>query len=79
MPSIGAGGRIGRVLKPYLIVVGQINFLVVARMDIALGNLKVYQILLGILSVMDRIDTSCNFIDYCLHLPSLTMLKMLLT
>ena len=61
MPSIVNGGGGGRGLNPYLSVVGWINFWVVTRMDIALGGLKAYQRLIGILSVMTRIDISCNF------------------
>ena len=40
--SISAGGVIGHVLKPYLSVVGWMNFWVVARMDTTIGNMKVY-------------------------------------
>ena len=72
---IGSGGGIGHVLNTSLIVVGWMIFLVVARMDIALGNLKTYQRMLGIVSI----NIYCNFTDYYLHLPSLNMLKMLLT
>ena len=51
----------------------------VSSMDIALGNMKAYKRLLGIAYVMTIIDISCNSIDYCSHLPSLAMLKMLMT
>ena len=76
VPSIGSGGGGGHVLKNYLSVVVWMNFWVVTRIDIALGNMKAYQRLLGIVSVMTIIDIYCNFTDYCPHLPSLTMLKM---
>ena len=78
-PSIGDGGGIGQVVNPSLRIFVWINFWVVAWVDIGLGNMKAYQRLLGIVSVMKRIDISCNFTDYCPHLPSLTMLQLLLT
>ena len=67
------------MLEPFLGVVGWMDFFVVSRMDTTLGNMKDYQILLGIVSVMKRIYIYCNCKDYCPHIPSLTMLQMLLT
>ena len=51
------------MLKPSLSVAGWMNFLVVARMNNALGGLKTYQIMLGIVSVMTRINIYFNLID----------------
>ena len=79
VPSIVSVGGEGNVIKPSLVVVGWMNFCVLARMDLALGYLKEYQRLLWIVSVMMIIDISCNFKYYCPRLPSLTMLKMFLT
>ena len=55
VPIIGAVEGGGHVQKPSLIVVGWMDFIVVAIMDIALGDMRAYQILLGIVSVMKRI------------------------
>ena len=79
MTSIGDGGGIRHVLKPSLSVVIWMNFCLVARMDIILGNMKMYQRLLGIVSVMTIINISCYFTDYCPHLTRFTMLQIFLT
>ena len=78
MTNIGAGGG-GRIIKPSPSAVIWMGFWVVASMDISFGNLKVYLILIGIVSVMTRIDISFKFIYYCPHLQRLNMFQIFLT
>ena len=79
VPSICIGQGINHVLNTSLSTVVRMSFWVFARLDIALGNLKAYQRLLGIVSVMNRINIYCNRNYYFYHLPILTMLQMLIT
>ena len=67
------------MLEISLSAVGWMDFLVVARMDIDLGNMKAYQRLKGVFSVMKRIEIYCNCKYQCPHLPKFTMLLILLT
>ena len=48
-------------------------------MDNSLGNLNLYKILPGIVSVMKIFEIYCYCKYYCSRLPRLTMLRMLLT
>ena len=67
------------MLDPSLRAVVCMDFLLVASMDISLGNIKAYQKLLGVVSVITRIYITSNYKYYCSRLPRLTMLQILLS
>ena len=67
------------MLDPSSRAVVCMDFLLVASMDISLGNIHSFDKLLGVVYVITRIYITSNYNYYCSRLPRLTMLQILLS